>query len=210
MTLLRRDRLLALMFLTVVMVEVLGFSSMTLVPVFAREVFGAGPDAYGIMNAFRGLGGVIGLLVVIGLGLRVTRGTALMALDALFGVALVAFALSPSFVMALLPLLVVGAAAAAADSLSQSLMQRATTDAERGAAMGIWAFAVGFGPIGHLAAGAAAGRFGAVPTQVVFGLALVGMSVVLVLQPLIRDLGVVGPVAVPDLDVDRTATSTII
>ncbi len=34
--------------LAVVMVEVLGFSSMTLVPVFARDVFGAGPDAYGI------------------------------------------------------------------------------------------------------------------------------------------------------------------
>ena len=95
LTLLRRDRLLVLLFLTVVMVEVLGFSSMTLVPVFARDVFGAGPDAYGVMNAVRGVGGVVGLLVVIRLGLRVTRGTALLAFDALFGAALVAFALSP-------------------------------------------------------------------------------------------------------------------
>jgi MFS family permease len=209
LTLLRRDRLLALLFLTVVMVEVLGFSSMTLVPVFARDVFGAGPDAYGIMNAVRGLGGVIGLLVVIRLGLRVTRGTALMAFDALFGLALVVFALSPGFLVALLPLLVVGAAAAGADSLSQSLMQRATTDAERGAAMGIWAFAIGFGPLGHLVAGAAAGHFGAQATQVVFGMALVGMSVLLVLQPLVRDLGTHDPAALQELDVSRTGKPTV-
>jgi len=210
LTLLRRDRLLMLMFLTVVMVEVLGFSSMTLVPVFARDVVGAGPDAYGVMNAVRGLGGVIGLLVVIRLGLRVTRGTALMAFDGLFGAALVFFALSPGLLVALLPLLVVGAAAAGADTLSQSLMQRATTDAERGAAMGIWAFAIGFGPLGHLAAGAAAGRFGAVPTQVVFGLALVGMASLLVLQPLIRDLGRVGPAGVPATDVTSSGTEATV
>ena len=210
LTLLRRNRLLMLLFLTVVMVEVLGFSSMTLVPVFARDVFGAGPDAYGMMNAVRGLGGVIGLIVVIRLGLRVTRGTALMVFDGLFGAALVVFALSPGFLVALLPLLVAGAAAAGADSLSQSLMQRATTDAERGAAMGIWAFAIGFGPLGHLVAGAAAGRFGAVPTQVVFGLCLVGMSVLLVLQPLIRSLGRVDPVVVPGPDAVGTGTPTII
>ena len=209
LTLLRRDRVLALLFLTVVMVEVLGFSFMTLTPVFARDVFGAGPDAYGLMSAVRGVGGVIGLLFVIRLGLRVTRGTALMAFDGLFGVALVVFALSPGFLAALLPLLVVGAAAAGADSLSQSLMQRATTDAERGAAMGIWAFAIGFGPAGHLIAGAAAGRFGAVPTQVVFGLALAGMSVLLVLQPLIRDLGRVDPVIEASPDGVGAGTPTV-
>ncbi len=189
LTLLRRDRLLTLLWLVVVMVEVLGFSSLTLIPVFARDVFGAGPDAYGSLNAVRSLGGVLGLSVVIVLGARITRGRALMALDALFGAALVAFAISPGLLVALLPLLLVGAAAAGADSLSQALMQRATSDAERGAAMGIWAFAVGFGPIGHLAAGAAAGQFGAVATQVAFGLALLGMSLALSFHPLIRALG---------------------
>ena len=188
MTLLRRNRLLALLTLTVVMVEILGFSSMTLIPVFARDVFDAGPDAYGAMNAIRALGGVLGLLVVIRLGARVTRGLALTTIDAVFGGALIVFALSPGLAAAVLPLLVVGAAAAASDSLSQSLMQRAAGDAERGAAMGLWAFAVGVGPLGHLAAGAAAGRFGAVATQVVFGGLLVAAMVLLSFQPLIRGL----------------------
>jgi hypothetical protein len=54
--------------------------------------------------------------------------------------------------------------------------------------MGIWAFGLGFGPLGHLAAGAFAGRFGAVPTQVLFGLALTGLSLLLMTRPRLRDL----------------------
>ncbi len=189
LTLLRRDRLLALLMLAVILVEVLGFSSMTLVPVFARDVFGQGPDAYGTMNAVRAFGGVLGLLIIIRVGARASRGPILMGLDALFGAALIVFALTPGFLVALLPLLIVGAAAAGADSLSQALMQRATSDAERGAAMGIWAFAVGFGPIGHLVAGALAGHIGAVATQVLFGASLMVAAGVLAFHPLIRALG---------------------
>jgi MFS family permease len=188
MTLLRRNRLLALLTLTVVMVEILGFSSLTLIPVFAREVFGAGPDAYGAMSAIRSVGGVLGLLVVIRLGSRVTRGLALTGVDAVFGAGLIAFAFSPGLGAAVLPLLVVGAAAAASDSLSQSLVQRAAGDAERGAAMGLWAFALGVGPLGHIVAGAAAGQFGPVATQAVFGGVLVLVMIALSFQPLIRGL----------------------
>ena len=113
-----------------------------------------------------------------------TRGLALTGVDAVFGAGLIAFAFSPGLGAAVLPLLVVGAAAAASDSLSQSLVQRAAGDAERGAAMGLWAFALGVGPLGHIVAGAAAGQFGAVATQAVFGGLLVLVMIVLSFQPL--------------------------
>lgn len=187
-TLLRRDPMLALLTTTVIVIEILGFSSMTLLPVFAREVFDAGPDAYGLMSAVRSLGSVLGLLVLIRLGIRLTSGRALMGFSALMGVALVAFAMSPLLLVALLPLAIFGAMAASMDSLSQSLMQRATSDAERGAAMGLWTFAIGCGPIGHLAIGAAAGQWGAVPTQVVFGGLLVAFSVAMLFVPRMREL----------------------
>jgi sugar phosphate permease len=103
-----------------------------------------------------------------------------------FGVALIAFALSPSFAVAIKPMLIVGASAGTADSLSQALMQRSADDAERGAAMGIWAFAVGFGPIGHLAAGALASRYGPVVTQVAFGIALGGLMLLLMTRARLR------------------------
>ena len=51
--------------------------------------------------------------------------------------------------------------AAALDTLGQSLIQRSVEDDERGSAMGVWYFAIGFGPLGHLGLGAAAVAFGA-------------------------------------------------
>ncbi len=184
--LLRRDRLLRLLALAVIMIEVLGFSCATLIPVFTRDVFGAGPDAYGTMSAIRSLGGALALLLVIRLGHRAGTGLALLSVSVLFGLGLVAFALSPGFAAATLPMLLVGAAGAASDSLSQALIQRSVTDAERGAAMGVWAFGVGFGPLGYVVAGGMAGRFGPVPTQVLFGLALMGSSLLLMTRPSLR------------------------
>ncbi|MET0772190.1 MAG: MFS transporter [Candidatus Limnocylindrales bacterium] len=185
LTLLRRDRVLRMLAFVVIIVEIFGFSCISLVPVFTRDVFGAGSDAYGLMNAIRSVGGVLALLVVISLGPRAGTGPAVLATGALFGVGLVAFAISPGFAIAAIPMLLVGGAAAASDSLSQTLMQRSVTDAERGAAVGVWAFALGFGPVGYVAAGAMAGRYGPVPTQVLFGLALAGLSLLLMTRPVL-------------------------
>ena len=186
--LLRRDRLLAWLTLTVIVVEILGFSSMTLLPVFAKDVYEGGPDAYGVLSAVRSLGAVLGLMVLIRIGARFTTGPTLTLMCGLMGAALIVFAVAPWFLVALVPLAVFGAAAASMDSLSQSLMQRATTDAERGAAMGLWTFAVGCGPFGHLAIGAAAGAFGVVATQLVFGGLLVAFAIAMLFVPHIRTL----------------------
>jgi hypothetical protein len=78
--------------------------------------------------------------------------------------------------------------AASMDSLSQSLMQRATADAERGAAMGLWTFAIGCGPIGHLAIGALAREVGIVPTQLLFGGLLLAFAIGMLFVPRVRTL----------------------
>lgn len=187
-TLLRHHRLLRLLAIVVIVIEVLGFSCATLIPVFTREVFDAGPDAYGTMNAVRSLGGVIALILVVRLGSRAGTGTALLSTSVLFGFALVAFAISPGFLIATIPMLLVGAAGAASDSLSQTLLQRSVTDADRGAAMGVWTFGLGFGPLGYLVAGGMAGRFGPVPTQALFGLTLAAVSLLLMTRPVLRAL----------------------
>ncbi len=169
LVLVRRNHILALLALTVIVTEIFGFSSMVLLPVFADQVFGTDAAGYGAMAAVMRLGGAAALVAVALFGLRLTRGSVLLTASATFGVGLVALAVSPSFAVALVPIFIVGGAAAATDSLSQSLMQRSAADSERGAAMGTWAFGVGFGPFGHLAVGLAAGRVGAPLTQLVAG-----------------------------------------
>jgi MFS family permease len=85
----------------------------------------------------------------------------LVMMTALFGLGLTAFAATTSFLVSLGLLVVIGVAASALDTLGQALLQRNVDDGERGAAMGIWFFAIGFGPIGHLAMGAGAATAGA-------------------------------------------------
>jgi len=185
-TLIRRDRLIALLAVSVILGEILAFSSITLVPVFTRDLWDAGSDAYGFLVAVRAAGAVAGLVLLIRFGARLTTGPILGALGVVMGVALIGFAVSPTLLVALIPTLLIGASFATWDSLSQALMQRATTDAERGAAMGIWTFAVGGGPAGYLAIGALAGAFGPVATQVLFGALTVATGVWMLLVPRIR------------------------
>jgi len=186
--LIRRNHLLALLALAVVVTEIFGFSSMVLLPVFADQVFGTDAAGYGAMAAVMRLGGAAALVVVAIYGTRLTRGSVLLTTSALFGSALVALAVSPSLAVAFIPIFIAGGAAAVSDSLSQSLMQRSTEDSERGAAMGVWTFAVGWGPVGHLAVGLAAARVGAPLTQLVAGGVLLLLAVGLSFNRALRTL----------------------
>jgi len=186
--LVRRNHLLALLALAVIVTEIFGFSYMVLLPVFADQVFGADAAGYGAMGAVARLGGATALVVVAIYGIRLTRGSVMLAASATFGGALIVLAIAPSLAVALLPIFVVGGAAAVSDSLSQSLMQHSTPDGERGAAMGVWTFAVGFGPFGHLAVGIAAGHIGAPATQLVAGGVLLLLAVGLSFNRALRTL----------------------
>ncbi len=188
LALVRRNHVLALLAVAVIVTEIFGFSSMVLLPVFADQVFLTDAAGYGAMGAVMRLGGAAALVVVALYGVRLTRGSVLLTTSGVFGGALVALAITPSLAFAFIPIFIAGGAAAVSDSLSQSLMQRSTDDGERGAAMGVWAFGVGCGPFGHLAVGLAAARVGAPLTQAVSGAALLILAVALSFNRALRSL----------------------
>lgn len=177
-TLLARNRLVAVVALVIMLAEILGFSSMTLLPTFARDVFAVGASGLGTMTAVRSAGGALSLLVLARLGTGDRSGAVFLGACTSLGLALLMFAWSPIYGLALMLLAIVGAASSALDTLGQTMLQRSSDDQERGAAMGIWVFSVGFGPIGHLALGAAAGVLGAPTAQAASGavLALAGST----------------------------------
>ena len=160
-TLILRNRLVATIALVVIVGEILGFSSITLYPTFARDVLHVDAGGFGALSAARALGGVVGLLLLATAGFRGRGGVLLLTAAGAFGVGLVAFSISTIFAVSLIVLLFVGAAASCMDTLGQSLMQQSVGDHERGAAMGVWFFSVGFGPFGYLGLGAAASTVGA-------------------------------------------------
>lgn len=159
-TLLFRNRLVALITLVVILGEVLGFSSITLRPAFARDILHVDAAGLGAMNAAGAIGGVAGLLLLARVGISGRAGILLLGATAGFGLCLVAFSFSTIYLVSLVLLMGVGLTASALDTLGQALIQRSVGDHERGAAMGTWFFAIGFGPFGHVGIGAAAAVIG--------------------------------------------------
>jgi MFS family permease len=186
MTLLARNRLLAVLSLAIVLAEIFGFASQTLLPTFARDVFMVGASGLGLMTAVRSGGGALGLLILSRLGAERRAGLVFLIGAAAFGLALFLFAVSPIYALALVLLAISGLCASIMDTLGQTLIQRNADERERGTAMGVWVFGIGFGPIGHLALGAAATSFGAPVAQAASGLGLVLVAMLLSLHGPLR------------------------
>ena len=187
--LLRNYRLLLALMLLTAATEILGFTHMTLLPVFAKEVLHVGPAGLGMMTAARQGGGLLGLWLLAGLGGVRKKGLMMVATATGFGAGLMAFSLSGNIYSFVGVLLFVNACAMAVDTLYKTLMQDAVSDEERGRAMGSWVLSIGFAPVGHVGVGALAGVVGAPRALLINGAALVAISVVsAVALPRIRRL----------------------
>jgi len=190
MTLITRNRRVALIASVVVVTEVLGFSSITVYPTFARDILHSDAAGLGALGTARNIGAIAALLLLARVGLAKSRGgRAIVLAVSAMGVGLIAFALSSSFALSFAVLVVVGAAMAGSDTLSQSLLQRNVDDAERGSAAGLWFFAIGFGPLGLVGLGAAASAMGAPVALAISGALLavfaVGLSRVRAIHELV-------------------------
>jgi MFS family permease len=180
MTLITRNRRVAMIALVVVMAEVFGFSSVTAFPTFTRDVLHSDAAGLGALGTARNIGAIAVLLFLARAGLGRSRGgRAIVIAMSAMGLGLTAFALSSSFALSFAIMVLVGAAMAGSDTLSQTLLQRNVDDAERGSAAGIWFFAIGFGPLGLVGLGAAASALGAPAALAISGVLLAVFAVAL-------------------------------
>jgi MFS family permease len=186
LTLLMRDRGVAAIALLIILTEIFGFSTAALVPTFAKDILRVDAAGLGVLLGARSIGGILGLGWLATRGARRRGGRLFLAATGAFGIVLVAFALSASFPLSLVLMVGTGMTAAALDALGQTLLQRTSPDHERGAAMGVWVFSIGFGPIGLLVLGALAASVGAPGTQVLSGTILLVVAVLLAASTSLR------------------------
>jgi MFS family permease len=137
----------------------------SLMPIFAKDIYGGGPHTLGYLLSAAGAGALASTLYlarresIVGLG----RVIALATIGC--GLALVAFALLRVFVLALLLLAVVGGGVILAAAATNTILQTIVPDALRGRVLGFFTMAVlGVAPLGNLVAGALARSFGAPAT----------------------------------------------
>jgi MFS family permease len=157
---LRHDQpLLALMLLDLVMVPI-GMSYYSLMPVFARDVLGAGASTLGLMMGIYYMGVALTGLAVAAVGDTFPKGRVLIFSSAMFSCGLVVFAFSRQVVLALGLLFVLGLLSGVYLTLNTVIFQSRPPDALRGRMMSAWGMVWGLAPFANLAAGAVAERWG--------------------------------------------------
>jgi len=162
----------AIVALTVVasLTTFLGLPLLTLLPIFARDIFHGDINRYSHMMAFSGAGAVCGALIVAWLGRFRRMGLAVLIVQAIFGALVVAFALSRVAWLSDLLLFATGAALLMVFSMTASLIQLIVPDDLRGRVVSIYMVAFRGGmPLGSLAAGWAASLTSAPRVLVVNG-----------------------------------------
>ncbi len=174
--LVRQNRILLVLMGLASVTEVLGFTHMTLLPVFAKDVLHVGPLGLGFMTAVRRGGGLVGLWLLANLRDYRHKGLMMFVIAGAFGLGMMAFSLSTNLYFFLAVLVVVNACAMAVDTLYKTLMQANVPDEQRGRAMGAWVLSIGVAPVGHLGVGGLAGLFGAPGALLINGAALAFIS----------------------------------
>lgn len=156
----------------------LGFAVLTFLPLFAERVFNGGPDVYAQMLAFSGAGSVVGALIVAWLGRFKRMGLTTLLVQAVYGLFIVAFAMSRTIWVSEVLLFLTGAALMIVFSTVTSLVQLIAPNEMRGRVMSIYMVAFRGGmPLGSLASGYAATFISAPAVLQINGVLLVLVAV---------------------------------
>jgi predicted MFS family arabinose efflux permease len=129
----------------------------TLMPVFAKDVFGGDAHTLGMLLSAAGGGALLSALYLA--SRHTTRGLdhVILVAGTIASLAMLAFAYSTRFALALPLLVVLGAGLIAAQASIQTLVQTLVDDDKRGRVMSLYTMAfLGMLPFGNLAAGAVA------------------------------------------------------
>jgi MFS family permease len=132
----------------------LGFALLTFLPLFALRIFHEGATTYTVLMGFSGAGSIVGALVVAWLGKFPRMGMTSLLVQAVYGLLMIAFAMSRVLWLSELLLFLTGAALMVVFSTVTSLVQLIAPNEMRGRVMSIYMLAFRGGmPIGSLVSG---------------------------------------------------------
>ncbi|HZY80514.1 MAG TPA: MFS transporter [Cyclobacteriaceae bacterium] len=160
-------------------VSFLSLPYVTLLPVFADNIFHGSALTFGLLNTFVGLGAVTGALFLASLNPGTNLRVVLFRCTLMFGVGLMAFAYMESFYAALICMAVVGFGMMAQTTIANTIIQTTVAPTMRGRVISYYAMAFfGMQPIGGLVVGAIAHAIGAPLTMLCQGIATLLIAVI--------------------------------
>lgn len=150
----------------------------TLLPVYAREIFDGDASTFGWLNSFVGLGAVSGALFLASLRAGTNLKKVLFRSTILFAIGLLAFSYLTSFPVSSVFITLAGFGMMAQTTLSNTLIQTAVAPFMRGRVISYYAMAFfGMQPMGSLLVGTSADAIGAPLTMLIQGIATLLIAV---------------------------------
>ena len=156
----------------------LGFAVLTFLPLFAQRIFHEGATTYSQLMAWSGAGSIVGALIVAWLGKFPRMGATSLAVQVVYGVLIIAFAMSRVIWLSEVLLFLTGVALMVVFSTVTSLVQLIAPNEMRGRVMSIYLLAFRGGmPLGSLVSGFFATYVGAPVVIAVNGALLIVVAV---------------------------------
>jgi predicted MFS family arabinose efflux permease len=133
----------------------------TLLPIFARDILGVGATGQGLLLTAMGVGALVTAVIIAFFGDRMPRGIYMLGGVALFGLSVVAFAVSPWFQLSMALMVIVGFANVCSHALVQTVIQTYSPSEFRGRAIAVFHMSNVVMTLGSMLIGALATLWGA-------------------------------------------------
>jgi MFS family permease len=185
----KRPRVFSLLSISAV-TSLFGAPYITMIPIFARDIFHLGASGLAWMMGVAGAGAFFGALLLAYLGDFKRKGWSVLGGAFGFGVFLIAFAQATHLVWSLIFLFGVGFTVVTSVAVTNTLLQQLVTDEMRGRVMSMFILSfIGAMPIGNLLAGAVSQRFSTPVALTAGGVCIIiYVTIVAIGSPRLREL----------------------
>jgi MFS family permease len=165
------------------MTSLFGAPYLSMIPLFARDIFHMDEGGNALMMGMSGAGAFVGALILAYLGDFKNKGWSVLMGAFGFSLCLIGFAFSTQLMVSLAFIFGMGLAIVSCVAVVNTLLQQLVTDEMRGRVMSMFILSfIGTMPIGNLIAGAASSRFGAPYTLATGGIIIAIFTVIVTLK----------------------------
>ena len=170
--------------------SMIGFGSLTLIPVFAKDILQIGVTGFGQLLSWQGIGALIGGVLLILFGDSFHKGRLLLISRLIMGPGIISLAFSRIPWISMLMMALLGFSFLTQLVITNTMIQIIVPDELRGRVLSTYTWALGgFYPLGSLMMGALGDQIGAPTTALISGAGCIFIIMLnLILYPGIHDL----------------------
>lgn len=180
-----KNRLILALLALSALSAIFGRSYQSLLPAFGRDIWHAGPQGYGLLLSAAGAGALIGAFGLASIKGLNHQGAVMLGGGFIFSLSLIAFSLSPYFILGLLLLVIAGVTSTVFSTIIATFIQLSVPNEMRGRVMSLYTVTlIGVPALGAMGSGAVAEWLGGLegaPHAVLLGAVVLAIILIFVI-----------------------------